>query len=259
MLTPSRDRRPVPFVTSAAITLACALFTLATAGAQSPLVPVSGTIVDSTGRVLPNVQVSLTDPASASRFEVRSDEAGRYQFAGVPPADYALELTRLGFQTVSERLRVAAATTRDVSMSVGTLQETITVRGPAETAEPGDVATRRARAREQFEALAVRGTEPCRASGPPAVGGNIMPPRKLIHVSAAYPPDLRASGVGGAVTLTAMIGTDGTVREIAEVRGPHPALEAAAADAVRDWQFSTTFLNCEPIDVRMTVTTNFVP
>lgn len=259
MLTPSRDRRPVRFTTTCAITLGSAMLTLVTAGAQAPLVPVSGVIVDPTGRVLPNVQVSLTDPASASRFEVRSDQAGRYQFTGVPPAAYTLELTLLGFQPASERLRVTTATTRDVSMSVGTLQETITVQGPTDAPDPGDLASSRARAREQFEAIAARGTAPCRASGPPAAGGHIMPPRKLIHVTAAYPQELRASGIGGTVTLTAVIGTDGAVREIADVRGPHPALEAAAAEAVRDWQFSATFLNCEPIDVRMTVTTNFVP
>jgi hypothetical protein len=48
------------------------------------------------------------------------------------------------------------------------------------------------------------------------------------------------------------------VRDIQNVQGPHPELSAAAEDAVRQWQFSTTLLNCEPIEVRMTVTTNFV-
>lgn len=258
MLTLSRDRRPASLVTSFAIFSASALFTVAVAGAQTALVPVSGTIVDSTGRVLPDVKVSLIDPVSASRFEVRSDRAGRYLFAAVPPADYTLEFEQRGFQKAREPLRVASATSRDVSMSVGTIRETITVRGAA-AAEPADLATRRANVRDQFEKLAALGTAPCRASGPPAVGGNILAPRKLIDVRAIYPGQLLARGIGGTVTLAAVIGTDGTVRDIADVHGPHPALEAAAADAVRDWQFSTTFLNCEPIEVRLIVTTNFVP
>lgn len=259
MLTTSRDRRPVTRLATTAIALAFTLFTLAAAGAQPALVPVSGTVVDPTGRVLPNVLVALSDPATASRFEVRTSQSGQYQFASVLPADYILELTLLGFQPATARLHVAAATTHNHAMQVGTLQETIRVTGPSASAPAADVAAQRASAGERFAAHAVRGTEPCRASGPPPVGGNILPPWKLVHVTATYPEDLRASGVGGTVTLTAVIGVDGAVRDIADVKGPHAALEAAAVDAVRDWQFSATYLNCEPIEVRMTVTTNFVP
>ena len=57
--------------------------------------------------------------------------------------------------------------------------------------------------------------------------------------------------------MDAVIGTDGLVREVDNVHGPDPALEQAAAEAVRQWQFSTTLLNCEPIDVNMHVTTSF--
>lgn len=86
-----------------------------------------------------------------------------------------------------------------------------------------------------------------------------MPPRKLVDVRPVYPPEVLAAGTGGIVTLTAVIGTDGAVQEITDAHGPDSALEIAAADAVRGWQFSQTFLNCEPIEVLMTVTTNFVP
>jgi hypothetical protein len=34
-------------------------------------------------------------------------------------------------------------------------------------------------------------------------------------------------------------------------------LERAAVDALRQWQYSTTLLKCEPIDVEMTVAVNF--
>jgi len=43
------------------------------------------------------------------------------------------------------------------------------------------------------------------------------------------------------------------------VRDPHPDLSAAVSEAVRQWQFSVTRLNCEPIEVKMTVTADFVP
>jgi periplasmic protein TonB len=36
-----------------------------------------------------------------------------------------------------------------------------------------------------------------------------------------------------------------------------PLLDQAATDAVRQWQFTPTYLNNAPVDVVMTVTVNF--
>jgi outer membrane biosynthesis protein TonB len=58
--------------------------------------------------------------------------------------------------------------------------------------------------------------------------------------------------------MEALIGTDGNVQDIRPIESPHPELEAAAAEAVRQWQYTQTLLNCVPIEVRMTVTTRFV-
>ena len=79
----------------------------------------------------------------------------------------------------------------------------------------------------------------------------------LVDVKPIYPEYLKASKVSGVVTMNAVIGTDGMVRVIDNLKGPDPGLENAAADAVRQWQFSPTLLNCQPIDVAMTVTVNF--
>jgi TonB family protein len=58
--------------------------------------------------------------------------------------------------------------------------------------------------------------------------------------------------------MEALVGTDGTVREVRVLSSPHPDLERAAVDAVKAWEFTTTILNCTPVDVRMHVTANFV-
>ena len=78
-----------------------------------------------------------------------------------------------------------------------------------------------------------------------------------MDVRPVYPENLQTTKIGGAVTMNAVIGTDGFVRDVQNVKGPHPDLEIAAANAVRQWQFSTTLLNCEPIEVDMKVTTTF--
>jgi TonB family protein len=98
----------------------------------------------------------------------------------------------------------------------------------------------------------------CAAGGAASsVGGNILPPMKLVDVKPIYPDALKASGISGIVTLEAVIGTDGLVRDVQAISGPHPDLEAAAATAVREWEFSPTLLNCQAIDVAMRVTVNF--
>ncbi len=52
------------------------------------------------------------------------------------------------------------------------------------------------------------------------------------------------------------IGTDGNVRD-ARVLRSIPLLDQAAIDAVKQWQFTTTELNGQPVPVVMTVTINF--
>ena len=60
------------------------------------------------------------------------------------------------------------------------------------------------------------------------------------------------------VVLNAVIDTNGDVSNVSVVRSPNPDLEVAAIEAVRQWQFSATVLNCVPIEVKMKVTVNFL-
>jgi hypothetical protein len=59
------------------------------------------------------------------------------------------------------------------------------------------------------------------------------------------------------VVLDATIGLDGFPKDIVLREGANPDLAFAAITAVRQWQFSQTLLNCSPVEVQMTVTTNF--
>ena len=87
--------------------------------------------------------------------------------------------------------------------------------------------------------------------------GNILPPVKVVDVRPAYPEHLRPAGVAGTVTMTATIDRTGAVSELRDLSGPHPDLEAAAAEAIRQWEFTATLLNCQPIEVEMRVTVRF--
>lgn len=88
------------------------------------------------------------------------------------------------------------------------------------------------------------------------VGGAIRAPQKIVHVAPEYPDIARASRTTGIVILEAVIGEDGRVREVRVLRSA-PLLDEAAARAVRQWQFTPTLLNGQPVPVVMTVTVAF--
>ena len=95
------------------------------------------------------------------------------------------------------------------------------------------------------------------APQPGGIGGNLRAPTKLVHVRPRFPANLSAAGLSGVVVLDAIIGAEGTIQDVSTRSSPHPDFEAAAIDAVRQWEFSQTLLNCVPVEVMMTVTVNF--
>ena len=90
----------------------------------------------------------------------------------------------------------------------------------------------------------------------PHVGGNIRPPKKIADVAPTYPPIALQAGIEGVVILETVIAEDGSVRDVRVLRSI-PLLDAAAVEAVRQWRFTPTLLNGEPIPVVMTVTVQF--
>ena len=65
-----------------------------------------------------------------------------------------------------------------------------------------------------------------------------------------------AAGVQGIVILEALIEQDGSVGDVRVLRSI-ALLDQAAVEAVRQWRFTPTLLNGQPVEVLMTVTVNF--
>ena len=91
---------------------------------------------------------------------------------------------------------------------------------------------------------------------PVRVGGEIRRPVKTKDASPVYPQIAVISRVQGVVIIEATIGVDGAVQE-ARVLRSIPLLDSAALDAVKQWEFTPTLLNGEPVPVIMTVTVQF--
>jgi protein TonB len=97
---------------------------------------------------------------------------------------------------------------------------------------------------------------PSASVAPVPVGGNIRPPTKIKDVRPVYPAIAQAVRVQGVVIIEATIGSTGRVLDTKLLRSI-PLLDAAALDAVRQWEFTPTLLNGSPVPVVMTVTVNF--
>jgi protein TonB len=79
---------------------------------------------------------------------------------------------------------------------------------------------------------------------------------RVVSVNPIYPEAATAARIQGVVIIEAVIGEDGRVRD-ARILRSIPALDQAALDAVRQWEYTPTLLNGAPVPVIMTVTVQF--
>lgn len=97
---------------------------------------------------------------------------------------------------------------------------------------------------------------PVAARNPLRVGGTVTAPAKVFDVAPVYPAIARSAGVDGTVILQATIGLDGRVEDVQVLRSV-ALLDEAAVAAVRQWRYTPTRLNGQPVAVIMTVTVSF--
>jgi TonB family protein len=241
MLNPALDRRvPSRVFRVAAVAL---LLVAASAAAvrvtaqQAGPAPLQGTVYDSSGAVLPGVEMALVNEQGV-KWSTPTDGQGRFEFAPVGAGRYVLEAAVPGFRTLHQDVVLDRDPDwkRNITLQLGELQETImvTARRPA------------------------RATPPPASAGVVRVGGNIKVPTKVFNVAPIYPPSMQASGLEGVVKLDVLIATEGTVASVRVANGQvHPAFAAAAAAAVRQWKFTPTLLNGQPVEVEMTASIAF--
>ena len=245
MLNQRTNRTPISATARAAILAALLVVTAAVAAAQSGFVSFSGSIFDEQRRGIPGATLTLTNEQRQIKYEVKTNDAGRFELVGLPAGDYGLEVRGIGFGTLRDSITVAGQNLqRNLTLKLGTLQETVNV----------SVDDRPTRGEPVVKEVAMPARKECVAS---AAGGRIVPPKKIRDVPPQYPLALRGSGTEGVVKMEAQIRQDGYIGDVHVVGEAHHELAQAAVAAVRDWRFTETLLNCEPTEVMMTVTVNF--
>jgi hypothetical protein len=95
---------------------------------------ITGTVVDSSGRLIPNATVSITNVATGINRTVTTNEDGLYIAPNLLPATYELTFTAQGFRTDVRsgiELTVGATVTLNTTMQVGGSKETVQVQTEA--------------------------------------------------------------------------------------------------------------------------------
>ncbi|MBC7927787.1 MAG: TonB-dependent receptor, partial [Bryobacteraceae bacterium] len=91
---------------------------------------INGTVSDATGSAVPNARVTITGSATGLTRTTETSNNGLYSFTRVPVGSYDLTVEATGFKTekrTSVSPSVGAVATIDLSLSVGTAQEVVSV------------------------------------------------------------------------------------------------------------------------------------
>ena len=244
MLNRQLDRGPISGATRSAIVVLLFLITAVVAAAQSGFVSLSGRVTDEQGRGVQAVAVALVNDARQAKYEVKTNTDGQFEFVGLPAGEYGLEATGSGFQALKDVVTVSGQNLqRSYTLKLGTLQETIIVTDDGREHHGPTVKERAA--------------PPRAACTPSGTGGPIRPPRKIRDVAPSYPPTLRGTGTSGLVNLKGRIALDGYLTDISVEGEAQPDMASSAVAAVREWQFTETLLNCQPVDVVMNIAVTF--
>ena len=91
---------------------------------------IRGTVWDSSGAVIPNAKVTITDVATNIAKETKTDEKGSYTFNGLRPATYNMTVEATGFKTREEKnvvLAVSQQTSLDFTLAPAELASSVDV------------------------------------------------------------------------------------------------------------------------------------
>jgi hypothetical protein len=124
---------------------------------------ITGTVKDTSGAVLPGVDITATQTDTNVTRSAVSDASGNYVLSNLPTGPYRLQAMLSGFRTVQRTgivLQVNANPTIVIEMSIGDLAETVSVEAAAPLIETRSPAIGQVIENERIEELPLNGRNP---------------------------------------------------------------------------------------------------
>jgi len=140
------------------------LLTGANAWAQAgSTAQISGTVRDSSGGVLPGVDVTATQTETGQKRNAVTEADGSYSIPNLPTGPYKVEATLQGFRSFVQTgivLQVGASPVINVTMAVGQVAETITVQASTPLVETKNLGVGQVMTNKQVLELPLNGRNP---------------------------------------------------------------------------------------------------
>jgi len=130
------------FATILATASTATLLAPSPAAAQSSYTAqLSGTVTDSSGGVIPNAKVTLTDEGTGVSSTLNTDERGVFVFVGIRPSTYTINVSATGLNTQERKgvvLAVSQQANIDITLKPGATTETVNVTDQAPLLDTGN-------------------------------------------------------------------------------------------------------------------------
>lgn len=151
---------------------------------------ISGLITDPTGAVVSGATIQVTDPATGITRSTVSDASGLYSLGGLNAGDYTLKVTAAGFETYTKKgvvVNISATFRVDVSMTIGSTSQTVTVAADALTVQTDSNVVSTLISQQQISELATNGRNVISlATLSSGVSGNLPDTENPFSVNANY-------------------------------------------------------------------------
>jgi len=97
--------------------------------AQSDNGSIVGTVTDSTGAVIPNAAVVITNVETGLKLNGKSNDAGEFQIFAIPRGSYKADVEAQGFQSQTSNFEVSVGTTQtlEFKLAAGAVSQTVEV------------------------------------------------------------------------------------------------------------------------------------
>ena len=192
--------------------LATLLFTSADLHGQiAGTANLQGTVADSSGAVISNASVALTDEATQVRRTTKSDSSGVYLFPSLPISTYDLTITAAGFKTWQQKgivLEVGSSISVNASLTVGSTGETVEVQAESLALQTEDATFKQTIDNTEVNEMPLNGRQMTQLIGLSG-GSNLAPAGDFTGSKYSYATiSISIAGGGGNTTLWRFDGGD---------------------------------------------------
>lgn len=120
---------------------------------------IQGTVTDPSGAVIPNAQVTITEPATGSKKVVQTTGSGAYSAGSLTPGTYRLHVEATGFTATDEQVvvQVGNAANGDIKLGVGGSSTEIEVEASAVQVDTSQTQIQGVLTQQQIQTLPLNG------------------------------------------------------------------------------------------------------